>query len=190
MKDVFEPALSMNKTNVFEPTLSFGGEKSEKSGKGKALAIELGTQLVGGLFGGGSKKAEITSQLAQAGSKKNADLLSCENISVDGIGGWLGIDRKKIDNRKRDCKQAVEKRYAEEEARLRKEYDENMKLQREKLALQKASLESNERIALQTQPKSPEPEKKSNKGLIIGLSVGGGVLVLATVLILVLRKKK
>ena len=56
------------------------------------------------------------------------------------------------------------------------------------MALQKASLESNERVALQTKPK--EIEKKSNKGLIIGLSVGGGVLVLATVLILVLRKKK
>ena len=32
MKDVFEPALSMNKTDFFEPTLSFSGDKSQKSG--------------------------------------------------------------------------------------------------------------------------------------------------------------
>ena len=190
MKDVFEPALSMNKTDFFEPTLSFSGDKSQKSGKGKDIAIDLGTKLVGSLLGGGSRKAEINAQLSQAGSKRNADLISCDNVPVDGLGGWLGIDFKKKNNRIRSCREAVEKRYNEEEARLRKEYDENMKLEREKLALQKASLESNERIALQTQPKFREPEKKSNKGLIIGLSVGGGVLVLATVLILVLRKKK
>ena len=35
-----------------------------------------------------------------------------------------------------------------------------------------------------------EGEKENNRFLIIGLSIGGGVLLLATVLILVLRKKK
>jgi hypothetical protein len=43
---------------------------------------------------------------------------------------------------------------------------------------------------LSLQSRAKEPEKKSNKGLIIGLSVGGGVLILATVLFFVLRKKK
>ena len=56
----------------------------------------------------------------------------------------------------------------------------------ENLEQQLVPLQNN--LSLQTG--AIDDKKKSNKGLIIGLSIGGGVLVLATVLILVLRKKK
>jgi hypothetical protein len=161
-----------------------------KSGKGKDIAIDIGTKLVGSLLSGGGNKAEIQAQLSASGSKENADLLSCNQVPVDGFWGGLGLDIKKKNNRIRSCREGVTKRYAEERRQLQKQLDDAQKLERERIALQRASLESNERISLQTQPKATEPEKKSNKGLIIGLSVGGGVLVLATVLILVLRKKK
>jgi hypothetical protein len=68
------------------------------------------------------------------------------------------------------------------------------KQQQQAYAQQQAIL--NERLRnqqqnnLRLQSGAKEPEKKSNKGLIIGLSVGGGVLILATVLFFVLRKKK
>jgi hypothetical protein len=182
MKDVFEPALSMNKTNVFEPMSNFYKISPDMIKAG----VEIGGKLLGSL--GGGKSSEIQAQLSASGSKENADLLSCNQVPVDGFWGGLGLDIKKKNNRIRSCREGVTKRYAEERRQLQKQLDDAQKLERERIALQKASLESNERISLQTKPK--ETEKKSNKGLIIGLSVGGGVLVLATVLILVLRKKK
>jgi hypothetical protein len=185
MKDVFEPSLSMNKTNVFEPTSNFYKITPDMIKSG----IEIGGQLLGSL--GGGKSNELRTQLSASGSKENADLLSCrENVVVDGFFGSLGLDLKKKQNRIRTCQEGVRARYENERKELRRQLEEQTKLREKELSLQKASLESNERISLQTQPKATEPEKKSNKGLIIGLSVGGGVLVLATVLILVLRKKK
>lgn len=182
MKDVFEPELGMNKTNVFEPMSNFYKISPEMVKAG----VEIGGKLLGSL--GSGKSNEIKAQLSASGSKENADLLSCDNVPVDGFWGGLGLDWKKKNNRIRSCREQVTKRYENERKELRRQLEEQAKLERERIALQKASLESNERISLQTKPK--EPEKKSNKGLIIGLSVGGGVLVLATVLILVLRKKK
>lgn len=182
MKDVFEPNVSMNKTEVFEPMSNFYKISPDMIKAG----IQIGGQLLGSL--GGGKSSEIQAQLSASGSKENADLLSCNQVPVDGFFGSLGLDPKKKSNRIRSCREQVTKRYAEERRLLQKQLNDAQKLEREKLALQKSSLESNERIALQTKPQ--ETEKKSNKGLIIGLSVGGGVLILATVLFFVLRKKK
>lgn len=183
MKDVFEPALGMNKKDVFEPMSNFYKISPDMIKTG----IEIGGQLIGSL--GGGKSNELRAQLSASGSKENADLLSCkENVVVDGFWGGLGLDLKKKQNRIRSCQEGVRARYENERKELRRQLEEQTKLREKELSLQKASLESNERISLQTKPK--ETEKKSNKGLIIGLSVGGGVLVLATVLILVLRKKK
>ena len=48
MKDVFEPSLSLNKTDVFEPMSNFVIPPT---------VLKVGTDLLGGLIGSGSKKA-------------------------------------------------------------------------------------------------------------------------------------
>ena len=188
MKDVFEPALSMNKTNVFEPMSNFGEVAEVAKGVGDVA------KGIGEVATASARKKEAEAKIIALGGKEAADRKACETNSAN----QFFIDPKKQRNRIRDCQETVSKNAEKERQEQKRIIDEALKFEREKLALERQRVSSQEKISLQSlatqekvslQSTPDKPKETSNKKLIIGVSIGGGVLILATVLFLVLRKK-
>ena len=156
MKDVFEPAISINKTDFFEPTLNFDSEYSNFTFGDllKSITPEQVENVGKFATAGYNTYQQIKGLSGNNPSQKQAQQLQQQLIQQQALA------------------KQQQQAYAQQQARLN-----------EQLRLQQLS-------NLRLQSGAKEPEKKSKKGLIIGLSVGGGVLILATVLFFVLRKKK
>lgn len=152
MKDVFEPALNMNKTNFFEPTLNFDSEYSNFGRVGEFLK---------GLT---PEKIDNFGKVITTGYTTYQQI---KDVTGGGRGGNTGNQQQQI-------------QYANEQARLNAEQRIKEQNMYRLLAMAKES-EKNKEEELKT---------KNKKKLIIGLSIGGSVLIVATVLFFVFKKKK
>ena len=188
MKDVFEPALSMNKTNVFEPMSNFNVVSDVAKGAGDVA------KGVGEVASASARKKEAEAKILAIAGKEASELHGCDTDS----SLQFFFDPKKQRGRISGCKDNVRRKNEQERQEQRRIIDEALKFEKEKLALEKQKVSSQEKISLQSlatqekvslQSTPDKPKETSNKKLIIGVSIGGGVLILATVLFLVLRKK-
>ena len=188
MNDFFEPSLGIDKENVFEP---------------KSNVVGLIARGVGFVFRGVGKVASYSAKEKERQAElviANNQIALCESASEN----QFFFDKKKQRNRINGCKEEarkkadkIKKELIEIEEENKKIEQENLELEdlknksknrieKEKLASNQKTATSNEKTVLLTNPLSIETKK--NKGLIIGLSVGAGVLVIATIIFLVKRK--
>ena len=173
MQDVFEPTANFG-GDVFEPTANFGGEVFEpidfdgdysNFAVDPNLVIQGGTALVG-LIGGASQN--------KASKDANKSPLQREIDTVCGTKQKFLFKGKR--NTYNDCKNRVI-------AKSDKEKQTNVDLANKQFDMQRVSLQT------ANTDKEAERKEKSKRNLILGASIGGGVLILGTILFFVLRKK-
>ena len=169
MQDVFEPTANFG-GDVFEPMANFGGDVFEPmnfDGDTSNFAdysklAESGVQLFG--------------TLAQTKASNNASKSDIQKQIDTVCGSRSHFILKKKRNAYNDCKNKVL-------ADIQKDKQQNVDLSNKQLELNKISLQTS---ASNT---AEELKAKNKRNLILGLSIGGGVLVLGTILFFVLRKK-
>jgi hypothetical protein len=135
--------------------------------------------LVGNLAQAKAKRKEAEARLSELGGKRGAELSACEKAKENNFI----LDPKKTKNRIASCKQAVNLRIDKEEAEQKEVIRKQLEIESEKISLQKISLQT------ASSDKEADRKEKSKRNLILGASIGGGVLVLGTILFFVLRKK-
>jgi hypothetical protein len=166
--------LSNNKKSRFEGNDNFAGEVFEPMNfegdysnfaVDPNLVIQGGTALVG-LIGGASQN--------KASKDANKTPLEREIDTVCGKRENFLLKKKK--NAYNDCRNRIV-------AKFDKEKQQNIDLTAKQIDVS--------RFALQTASSNKEADQKakSRRNLILGASIGGGVLVLGTILFFVLRKK-
>jgi len=166
MQDVFEPTANFD-GEVFEP-MNFEGDYSNfykfDVSKIDPKMVQQGLQVGGQIFGG----------LSQRKATKEANKTDVQR-QIDTVCGSRQkfLSKKKRDNYNK-CKNEVI-------AKIDKQAQSNIDLTNKQLDLS--------RVSLQTANANKEAEGKSRRNLILGVSIGGGVLVLGTILFFVLRKK-
>ena len=176
MQDVFEPTANFG-GEVFEP-MNFDGDYSNFGVLDSSLqAGASAMDLAGKLAESRAKKKEAEARLKELEGKRGAELRACETAKENNFA----FDPKKTKNRIRDCKKVVNSRNDKDEAEQKQILNKQIDIESNKVSLQKASLDSDKSIK--------ETDSKNKKNLIIGLSIGGGVLILGTILFFVLRKK-
>ena len=159
MQDVFEPTANFG-GEVFEP-MNFDGDYSNFGADYSALA-QSGVQLFGTI-----SQSNATKQASKTDTQKQVD-------TVCGSRSWHILKKKQ--NAYNDCKNKVL-------ADISKSKQQEVDLQGKQMDLSKVALLTS------ASSKADELKAKNKRNLIIGLSIGGGVLVLGTILFFVLRKK-
>jgi hypothetical protein len=186
MQDVFEPTANFG-GDVFEPMnfdgevfepMNFGGDVFEPMNfdgdysnfyKVDPNAIVQGGTAIAGLVGqlAGSRS---TKQLSKTDEQKQIDTI---------CGSRQKFLLKKKKNTYNDCKNKVL-------ADLKASKQQNIDLSNKQLDLSKISLLTSSKDKKDVEN---ELKAKNKRNLMIGLSVGVGVLALGTILFFVLRKK-
>jgi len=174
MQDVFEPTANFG-GEVFEP-MNFEGDYSNFGVLDSSLqAGASAMDLAGKLAESKARKKEAEAKIKELAGKRGAELTACENNPAFK----KFADKKYRRNRILECQKEVRDRNDKEEVELRKIANEQIGIEKEKISLQRSSIDSSKN----------ELDAKKKKNLIIGLSIGGGVLILGTILFFVLRKK-
>ena len=175
MQDVFEPMSFAGE--VFEPTANFSGEAfepmnfdGEYSNFGDVDPNVI-AQAVGGVVQG---VGAITQSKALKEASKSEERKFID--SVCGSRTSFALKSKREANQK--CRQNALNTFLKESDKKSQEQGRQFDLEKEKIALQKSMLNT------------PNNKSKSNKGLVIGLSIGGGLLVVGAILFFALRKRK
>jgi len=163
MQDVFEPTANFG-GDVFEP-MNYDGDYSNFTKVDPNAIIQGGTALVG-LIGGASQN--------KASRDANKTALQREIDTVCGKRQNYLLKKKK--DAYNNCKNQII-------AKFDKEKQTNVDLTNKQIELNRISLQS------ASTNKEDELKAKNKRNLILGLSIGGGVLVLGTILFFVLRKK-
>jgi hypothetical protein len=177
--------LSNNKKSRFEGDDNFAGEVFEPmnfDGDYSNFRVDPNTviagatavtDLVGNLAQAKAKRKEAEARLSELRGKRGAELSDCEKAKENRFA----LDPKKTKNRIASCKQAVNQKNDKEEAEQKEVVRKQLEIEGEKISLQKSSIQT------------VSADSKSKRNLILGASIGGGVLVLGTILFFVLRKK-
>jgi hypothetical protein len=155
-------------------------KKSDFAGVIIAKAVGDTMQGVGKIADAGARRKEAESRIKELGGKRIAEKESCaKNPAFKKF-----LDKKYRNNRIKECQAEVDKRIDKDEA-------EAKEIQRQMIELEKSKIDVS-KISLQTASSDKELDVKSKnkRNLILGLSIGGGVLILGTILVLVLRKNK
>jgi hypothetical protein len=176
MQDVFEPTANFG-GEVFEP-MNFDGDYSNFALDPVSAGLKIGASamdLTGKIVDARARKKEAEAKLKELAGKRGQELKDCENNRAFK----KFADKKFRRNRIIDCQKEVKDRNDKEEIELRKIANEQISLEKEKISLQRSSIDSSK----------SDLDVKKKKNLIIGLSIGGGVLVLGAILFFVLRKK-
>jgi hypothetical protein len=176
MQDVFEPKLNFG-GEVFEP-MNFDGDYSNFGLDPVSAGLNIGASamdLTGKIVDARARKKEAEAKIKELAGKRGAELTACENNRAFK----KFADKKYRRNRINDCQKEVRQRNDKEEAELRKIANEQIGLEKEKISLQRSSIDSSKN----------DLDVKKKKNLILGLSIGGGVLVIGAILFFVLRKK-
>jgi hypothetical protein len=173
MQDVFEP---MNFSGeVFEPMANFKGE-----GGNTETYVEAGKQVVssiGQLADARAKNKEAKSRLELLKSERQRELEACANNPAFK----KFLDRKKRNNRIRDCQEAINKRFDEKEKSNKEIAIKSLDIQKEQI-----SLESPNKKNFPSSDKFLGMPKKVG----IGVTIGVGVLLLGVTAFLIIRKRK
>jgi len=168
MENVFEPMNFAG--DVFEP-MNFDGDSSNFGADYGAIA-----QGVGSVFSSASQmKASSQASRDKAleiGGARALQLQAC----ADNKSFKKFLDPKKRRNRINDCQKQVNEKFDKKE-------QEERDLANKQLDVNKVALLTS------ASNKADDLKAKNKKNLIIGLSIGGGVLILGTILFFVLRKK-
>lgn len=187
MQDVFEPMANFG-GEVFEPISNFNGKPSggakpsgggNSSGKADMIMAGVGAGLDFGksLIDARAKKKEAEARVKELRGAKGAELDACQNNKAFKTF----LNRKERNKKILDCQTKVEAKFDKQEAEQKEIIKEQIELEKSKVSLQQSAQDDSK--------KSKESESKKKRNLIIGLSIGGGVLVLGTILFFVLRKK-
>ena len=160
---------------VFEP-MNFDGDYSNFVKVDANAIIQGGTAvagLIGNVAGARATRKVAESRLSELRGKRGAELSACEKAKENRFI----LDPKKTKNRIASCKQAVNEKNDKEEAEQKEVIRKQLEIEGEKISLQKSSIQT------------VSADSKSKRNLILGASIGGGVLILGTILFFVLRKK-
>jgi hypothetical protein len=168
MQDVFEPTANFD-GEVFEP-MNFDGDYSNfykfDVSKIDPKLVQQGLQ-VGGQIIGGASQMRASKEAGKTDTQRQIDTI-------------CGSRQKFLSKKKRDnynnCKNQVI-------AKIDKQAQSSIDLTNKQLDLSKVSLQS------ANTNKEAEIKAKNRRNLILGASIGGGILVLGTILFFVLRKK-